>query len=134
MAEVLGLIAACCQILDIVNRTSSSIRDKIHRSSSAKLELVTLLGRLTAYEGLCRGIKLEAEYGEAEQMRLSALAHLMGPLDICTAAVKQISERIATLPTRFLIEEIIDSNTRRALKCLDGLRPVLELALHADQW
>lgn len=123
MAEVVGLIAACSQIIELVGRTSNFLKDRIHRSSSAKVELVTLLGRLTAYEGLFKGIKLEAEYGEADQKRLSALAHVRALLDICTAAVKQISDRIEILPKRFIIGQIIDTDTSKALKCLDSLRP-----------
>jgi hypothetical protein len=116
MAEVIGTVAACAQIIELIGKTSSFLKNRIHRSSSTKLELVTLLGRLTAYKGLIRGIQFEAECGEADQTRLSALVHVAGPLDVCIAAVKQISKRIETLSKCFVIGQIIDSGHKESVK------------------
>jgi hypothetical protein len=52
--DAIGLVAGCLQI----NRFA---RQNIHTNASPKRELSPLLGKLTAHEGLIRGIKLQAD-------------------------------------------------------------------------
>lgn len=92
-----------------------------------------MLGKLTAYDGLIRGIKLQAELDGADQTRLSVLNHIDGPLKACDTALKAISRRFETLPKHILLGKIIDKKTSLALKALDASKPILELSLDADQ-
>jgi hypothetical protein len=76
MAEAvgaIGLVASCLQILQMIEQINKFARRNIHTNTSAKRELSPLLGKLTAYEGLIRGFKLQAELDEADRVRLSIL-------------------------------------------------------------
>ena len=91
MAEAvgaIGLVASCLQILQTIEQINKFARQNIHTNASAKQELSPLLGKLAAYEGLIRGIKLQAELDEADRVRL----HIDGPLKACETALKTIGE------------------------------------------
>ena len=88
-----------------------------------------MLGELTAYEGLIRGIKLQAELDEADRVRLSILDHIDGPLKACETALRTIGKRLETLPRHVVFGKI----TALARSALRASKSVLELSLDADQ-
>jgi hypothetical protein len=136
MAEAIGaigLVASCLSILKAIESINKLARQNLHTNASAKKELSPLLGKLTAYEGLIRGIKLQAELDGADRIRLSVLNHIDGPLKACETALKAISHRFETLPKHLFLGKIIDKKTSLALKALDASKPILELSLDADQ-
>ena len=133
MAEAIGLIASCLSILKTIDTVNKFARQNIHTNASATKELSPLLGKLSAYEGLIRGIKLQADLDEDDQKRLSVLNHIDGPLNACETALKTISQRLETLPRHVLLGKIIDKKTSLALEALESSKPILELALDADQ-
>lgn len=136
MAEAvgaIGLVASCLQILQMIEQINKFARRNIHTNASAKRELSPLLGKLTAYEGLIRGIKLQAELDEADRARLSILDHIDGPLKACETALRTIGKRLETLPRHVVLGKIIDKKTALALSALEASKPVLELSLDADQ-
>lgn len=133
MAEIVGLVASCAEIVKLLDETNKFLHTYIHRSSSVKAELVPLLGRLTAYEGLFKAIKLEAEFEDDTFGRLSVLSHVGGPLDICRTSIRAISDRATRLPKHVVFGKVLDDEVIKALKQLDDIRPILELSLQADQ-
>jgi hypothetical protein len=133
MAEAIGLLATCLTILETIGKIDKFARQNVHTNASAKKELLPLLGKLNAYEGLIRGIKLQAELDENDQARLSALNHVDGPLNACETALKTISQRLETLPKHIVLGKIVDKKTKVALKALETSKPILELSLDADQ-
>jgi hypothetical protein len=56
MAEVIGLIASIINILEGVSKTKSFLKANVHAPSTLRSELVPLSGRLTAFEGILRGL------------------------------------------------------------------------------
>lgn len=133
MAEAIGLVSGCVTILETMERINKFVRQNIHTNASVKRELLPLLGKLSAYEGLIRGIKLQADLDENDEARLSVLSHIDGPLDACKTALNTINERLETLPKHIVLGKIIDKKTKSALKALEISKPILELSLEADQ-
>src|SRR5271156_1090078 len=133
MAEAIGLVASCMAILEAGKKIEKFAAKNIHTNASAKKELLPLLGKLSAYQGLIRGIRLQAVLDENDKARLSVLDHIDGPLSICGTALKTISHRLETLPKHVMVGRIIDKKTELALKALETAKPILELSLDADQ-
>jgi hypothetical protein len=120
------------QILQAIEQINKFARQNIHTNASAKREPSQLLGKLTKYEGLIRGIKLQAELDEADRVRLSILDHIDGPLKACETALRTTGKRLGTISRHVVFGQIIDKKTALALSALEASGPVLELSLGAD--
>ena len=137
MAEVIGLIASTINILECVNKTKSFLKANVHTPSMLRAELVPLLGRLTAFEGILRGLQLECELDESNDGRLRVLAHIIEPLQASNMAVATIVARLQRVisvgKVSIAFGKVLDKDTLAALHVLDQTTPVLDLALSADQ-
>ena len=135
MAEIIGLIASVISIIEGINKANGFVRKHVHTHSSIRKELVPMLAKVTAFAGLLQAVKLEAEFEEHDQARLKALAHIDGPLYACKDAAKAIENRLDRIISvgNLSIGKLLDKECLSALNILDQTKPILELALLADQ-
>jgi len=137
MAEVVGLIASILGILEGINKSKTIIKKYVHSSSSLRAELVPLLGKLTAFAGILRGLQLECELDESDNGRLHVFAHIQEPLEACRRAARTIVARLDQLVSvggiSLSFGKVMNKETTAALHILDQAKSVLELALTADQ-
>ena len=133
MAELIGLIASCVNIVQGINAVSKALRENIHLSGSASKELGLLVGKLSLYRGLIEGIQFQAEFDKVSHGRLSALGCANGPIEACRTAIALLQNRIQKLPKHVIFGKLIDKETASSLKAFDEALPILQLALDADQ-
>src|SRR5271163_4639303 len=98
MAEVvgvLGLIASILGVLEGIDKSKTVIKKYVHTSSSLRAELVPVLGKLTAFAGILRGLQLECELDESDNGRLQTFAHIRDPLQASEKATKTIMARLS---------------------------------------
>jgi hypothetical protein len=134
MAETLGLIASCVNIIQGLDTICTVAKENIHLGESASRELVILVGKVSSYKGVITGIQFQAELDKAAGYgRLSAVNHVNGPLKACEEATALIIKKIGSLSRRIHFGKIIDKAIAASLQAFDDALPVLQLALHADQ-
>ena len=135
MAEILGLVGSIITIIESINKANGFIRKHVYTHASVREELIPMLAKVTAFAGLIQAVKLEAEFEDSEKERLKALAYVDGPLSACKDAAKLIETRLDRIISvgRLGFGKILDKECLRALGIFDQTRPVLELALAADQ-
>jgi hypothetical protein len=137
MAEIVGLIASIINILDGINKTKIFLRENIHSNDSLRIELLPLLGKLTAFRGILQGLQLECELDGSKSGRLYVVSHVVEPLRACKTAIQTITARLERVRSMGKISlafgRILDKETLAALHILDQTKPVLDLALSADQ-
>ena len=140
MAEVvgmLGLIASILGVLEGIDKSKSIIKKYVHSSASLRAELVPLLGKLTAFAGILRGLQLECELDESDNGRLQIFAHIRDPLEASKKAAQTIMTRLDQVVSVGGISlgfgKVLNKETSAALHILDQTKSVLELALTADQ-
>ena len=140
MAEVvavIGIIASVLGVIDGIDKSRTIFKKYVHSSSSLRAELLPILGKLSAFAGILRGLQLQCELDELNDDRLKAMAHLKQPLKASEEAVKLISARLDQVVSLGRVSlafgKVLDKETTAALHILDQARPVLDLALAADQ-
>jgi hypothetical protein len=140
MAEVvgvLGLIASILGVLEGIDKTKTIIKNYVHASSSLRAELIPVLGKLTAFAGILRGLQLECELDESDNGRLQTFVHIRDPLQASEKAVKTIMGRlnqvISVGGVSLSFGKVLNKDTSTALHILDQTKSVLDLALTADQ-
>jgi hypothetical protein len=140
MAEVvgmLGLIASILGVLEGIDKSKSIIKKYVHSSASLRAELVPLLGKLTAFAGILRGLQLECELDESDNGRLQIFAHIRDPLEASKKAAQTIMTRLDQVVSvggiSLSFGKVLNKETSAALHILDQTKSVLELALTADQ-
>ena len=134
MAEIVGLIASIVNIIEGINKANGFVRKHLHSNKSIKRELVPVLAKVTAFAGLLQAVKLHVEF-EDDQDRLEALTHIDGPLFACKHAASMIETRLDRIVKvgSLSFGKVLDKECLSALNILDQTKPVLELALMADQ-
>ena len=135
MAEIAGLVASIITVIESISKADGLVRKYVHTNSSARSELVPMLAKITAFSGLLQAVKLEAEYEEYDEGRLKVLTHIDGPLHACKDAAKLIQSRLDRIISvgKLSFGKILDKECLSALNILDQTKPILELALVADQ-
>jgi hypothetical protein len=140
MAEVvgmLGLIASILGVLEGIDKSKSIIKKYVHSSASLRAELVPLLGKLTAFAGILRGLQLECELDESDNGRLQIFAHIRDPLEASKKAAQTIMTRLDQVVSvggiSLSFGKVLNKETSAALHILDQTKSVLDLALTADQ-
>jgi hypothetical protein len=140
MAEVvgmLGLIASILGVLEGIDKSKTIIKKYVHSSASLRAELVPLLGKLTAFAGILRGLQLECELDESDNGRLQIFAHIRDPLEASKKAAQTIMTRldqvVAVGGISLSFGKVLNKETSAALHILDQTKSVLDLALTADQ-
>ena len=140
MAEVvgiLGLIGSIIGILEGVNKTRAIFKKYVHKSSSLQKELVPVLGKLTAFTGILRGLQLECELDESDSARLEIFEHIRAPLEASEKAAKTIMARLNQVISiggiSLAFGKVLNKETAAALHILEQTKDVLDLALDADQ-
>ena len=135
MAEVAGLVASIITVIEGISKANGLVRKYVHTNSSTRSELVPMLAKLTAFSGLLQAVKLEAEFEEHDEGRLKVLTHIDGPLHACKDAAELIQNRLDRIISvgKLSFGKILDKDCLSALNILDQTKPILELALVADQ-
>jgi hypothetical protein len=140
MAEVvgvLGLIASILGVLEGIDKSKSIIKKYVYSSASLRAELVPLLGKLTAFAGILRGLQLECELDESDNGRLQIFAHIRDPREASKKAAQTIMTRLDQVVSVGSISlsfgKVLNKETSAALHILDQTKSVLDLALTADQ-
>lgn len=140
MAEVVavvGIIASVIGIIDGIDKSRTIWKKYIHSSASLRAELLPILGKLTAFAGILRGLQLQCELDELDDGRLKLLAQIEQPLKASEQAVRLISARLDQVASLGRVSlsfgKVLNKETTAALHILDQARPVLDLALAADQ-
>lgn len=135
MAEILGLIGSIISIVEGINKANGFVRKHVHTNSSIRKELLPVLVKVTAFAGILNALKLEIEFEDHGKDHLKALAHVNGPLYACKDAAKVIEKRLDRIISigNLSFGKILDKECLAALNILDQTKPVLELALIADQ-
>ena len=137
LATVIGIITSILGVIDGINATKPVLKTLFNTSLSLRAELVPVLGKLTAFGGVLRGIQLEYELDEADSLRLQILNHIDGPLQASAWAIGLISKRIDQIVSAggvsLSFDKFLDRKTTNALYIIDQIRFILALALNADQ-
>lgn len=140
MAEIIGmlsLIGSVLGVLEGIDRSKSIIKKYVHSSASLRAELVPLLGKLTAFAGILRGLQLECELDESDNGRLQVFAHIRDPLEASKKAAQTIMARLGQVISvggiSLSFGKVLNKETSAALHILDQTKSVLDLALTADQ-
>lgn len=135
MAEIVGLIGSIIGIIEGINISKSFVKMHVHSISSIRKEIVPILAKLTAFAGLLQALKLEAEFDERDKDRFQILTHIDGPLHACRHAAKTIENRLDRIISigSLSFGKVLDKNCLSALQIFDQTKPILELALEADQ-
>ncbi len=140
MAEViaiLGLIESIINILEGVNKIRKGFSENIHKASSVQRGSIPILGKLTAFTGILRGLQLECELDESDGPRLQAFEHIRAPLEASERAASAIMARLdratSIAGTSLSFGKVINKETTAALHILQQAKDVLDLALDADQ-
>ena len=135
MAEIVGLIASIISIIEGINKSNGFVRMHVHSTSSIRKEIVPILTKLAAFAGLLQALKLQAEFDERDQNRFQILTHIDGPLHACRHAAKAVENRLDRIISigSLSFGKVLDKNCLSALQIFDQTKPVLELALEADQ-
>ena len=139
MAEaiaVVGVVAGVLEIIDGIEKYHKLWRTYFNTSTSLRKELLPVLGKMRALAGTLRGMQLQCELDEADADRLLTLQHIEQPLRACKEATQLIADRLEALslsrsPMHF--GKVLDKRTASAMHILDEAKPVLDLALAADQ-
>lgn len=134
---MLGLIASILGVLEGIDKSKSIIKKYVHSSASLRAELVPLLGKLTAFAGILRGLQLECELDESDNGRLQVFAHIRDPLEASKKAAQTIMTRLDQVVSvggiSLSFGKVLNKETSAALHILDQTKSVLDLALTADQ-
>ena len=135
MAEVVGLIGGIIAAIEGISKTNGLVKKYVHTNSSIRSELGPMLAKLTAFSGLLQAVKLQAEFEEYDEGRLKVLTHVDGPLHACKDAAELIQSRLDRIISvgKLSFGKILDKECLSALNILDQTKPILELALVADQ-
>jgi hypothetical protein len=140
MAEVLGilgLIGSIIGILDGVHKTRATFKKYVHKSSSLQKELIPILGKLTAFTGILRGLQLECELDESDSARQQIIEHIRAPLEASEKAAKIIMTRLNQVISvggiSLAFGKVVNKETATALNILEQAKYVLDLALDVDQ-
>jgi hypothetical protein len=56
MVDVVGLLASIINILEGIKELRAFVKQNVHSASSFRAELVSILGKLTAFKGLLDGL------------------------------------------------------------------------------
>jgi hypothetical protein len=140
MAEVvavIGIIASVIGIIDGLEKSRTILKKYVRSSSSLRAELLPILGKLSAFAGILRGLQLQCELDEANDDRLKVLGYIKQPLKASEEAVLLISARLDQVVSLGRVSlsfgKVVNKETAAALHILDQTRPVLDLALASDQ-
>ncbi|KAL2074758.1 hypothetical protein VTL71DRAFT_8537 [Oculimacula yallundae] len=134
MAEAVGVAGSIIAIVGLTQQIVALAKKNIHSTEHGHTVLSNLLGRLTAYKGLFEGLQVQAESHESNAIRLSVLDHVGGPLAVCSDALGLIKSSLEKRRGKLLIVgKILSKDITNALEKLDQLRPILQIALEADQ-
>ena len=135
MAEAFGVLANCIAVIELCGKVYKFAEEHIHTSTAIRAEIVPILAKLVALEGLIRGIKVSAELDGDEHDRLKVLQHIDQPLKACAEALKELQETFSKSQSKqkLFFGKLISTKTSNALKRLDDTVPILQLALSADE-
>ena len=136
MAEavaVIGVIASCIQIAATIEQISTFVRTNFHSHAAVKQELYPILERLTAYKDIVEAIRDEVESEDPDSGCLQALKHVKEVLSTCEKSIEILANRLHRLPKRIVIGKALDKKSLKALEVFEDLKPLLVLALNADQ-
>ena len=131
------MITSIIGLVEGIKKTRAAFKEVIHSSKSLRAELLPILGKVTAFAGLLHGLQLQCELDDADGDRVQILNYIEEPLKACHQAVAAILARlkkvIAIGPLSLAFGKVLNKETTAALHILDQARPVLDLALFADQ-
>ncbi|KAM5354928.1 hypothetical protein ACJ41O_001574 [Fusarium nematophilum] len=111
MADPLGVTASIIAIVQITKEIVALAKKNIHTSEHAHSVLSSLL----------------------DAIRLSAMNHVGGPLEACKESLSFLKDALERRRGKLWIGKVLDSDITKALDKLDQLRPILQIALAADQ-
>ena len=134
MAEVIGLVASVAtliQLADTVNQTASKF---VRTVNGAEKLLNPLVGNLRSLHTILTTLSKQLDTEQDEGNLSVALQHLNEPLSICEDALRRIQLRLDSVKVigNYVVGTLLDKQTLRHLKKLDGILPILQLALEAD--
>ena len=134
MAEVIGLVASVVtliQLADTVNQTASKF---VRTVNGAEQLLNPLVGNLRSLHTIFTTLSKQLDTEQDEGKLPMTLQHLNEPLSICEDALRRIQLRFDSVKVigNYVIGTLLDKQTLRHLRRLDGILPVLQLALEAD--
>ena len=134
MAEVIGLVASVAtliQLADTVNQTASKY---VRTVNGAEKLLNPLLNNLRSLHTILTSLGKQLDCEKDGDTVSMTLKHLNEPLNICEDALRRIKLRFDSVRVigNYVIGTLLDKQTLRHLKRLDGILPILQLALEAD--
>jgi hypothetical protein len=131
MAEAPGVASNIITIIHITEEIIALAEENMS-TDHAKIVLSRFLGRLTASQGRLERLQFQAESHEADAIRLSPLNYVGGPLEVYKTSLSFIKDTLQKPMKKTWLGRIVEDTTQ-ALGKLGELRPLLELALEADQ-
>ena len=134
MAEVIGLVASVAtliQLADTVNQTASKY---VRTVNGAEKQLNPLMNDLRSLHTILTTLGKQLHIAQDDCSPSMTLQHLNEPLSICEDALSRIQLRFDNVRVvgNYVVGTLLDKQTLRHLKRLDGILPILQLALEAD--
>lgn len=134
MAEVIGLVASVAtliQLADTVNQTASKY---VRTVNGAEKLLHPLVNNLRSLHTILTTLAKQLATKQNEGNPSMALQHFNEPLSICEDALRRIQLRLDSVKVigNYVIGTLLDKQTLRHLNKLNGILPILQLALEAD--
>lgn len=134
MAEAIGLAATVITLIQLADNVSQTASKFVRTINGTEEILSPLLSNLQSLQHILRTLDNQLRTGQAEVDLSMTLQHLKEPLNDCEDALSRIQLRFERVKVigNYVIGMLVDKQTSRNLKRLEGIVPILQLALEAD--
>ena len=134
MAEAIGLVASVVTLIQLADRVNQTASKFVRTINGAEKLLHPLVNNLRSLHTILTTLAKQLDVEQNEGNSSMALQHLNEPLSICEDALRRIQLRLDTVKVvgNYAIGTLLDKQTLRHFKRLDGILPILQLALEAD--
>jgi hypothetical protein len=135
MAEIAGLVGSIIVMVGMTEKIAGIIHRYVHTQKSIRAVLYPLSLQMITYKGILLESQSQADGDPTDGLRLLALKHVNCPLLACQEALEVLLRKL-DMPRRLLKLEVgmkLPKKASSALRLLEDLLPIFQLALHADQ-
>lgn len=134
MAEAIGLVASVATLITLTETVKQTVSKFVRTTKGAEKILNPVLGNLYSLHTILVTLHKQLEIRQDKSHRSMTLHHLQQPLSICENALSRIQLSLDKVKVvgNYVIGTLLDKQTLRHIQRLDGIVPILQLALEAD--
>lgn len=134
MAEAIGLVASVVTLITLTETVKHTVSKFVKTINGAEKVLNPVLGNLYSLHTILVTLHKQLDIQQDKSHRSMTLHHLQQPLSICENALSRIQLSLdkAKVVGNYVIGTLLDKQTLRHIQRLDGIVPILQLALEAD--